>query len=141
MKRYRFLYGAFLFAMFIPAEVGHSQTMSYADAITALAGACGGDIKKHCKGVNLGNNAIQTCLQENQAKVSASCNATVTDVVASIQRRQAAQANVASICRGDVARLCKGVKPGEAHLLGCLLKAAGVVSDKCNEAITDAGWR
>ncbi|WP_412535173.1 cysteine rich repeat-containing protein [Mesorhizobium sp. BAC0120] len=141
MKSYRFLCGAFLFTLFIPIEVGHAQTISYADAITTLSQACGADIKKHCKGVNLGNNAIQSCLQENQAKVSPTCTATLAQVGASIQKRQAAQANVASICRGDAARHCKGVQPGEAHLLGCLLKAERVVTDECNQAITDAGWR
>lgn len=141
MRKYRFLCSVFLFALFIPIEVGHSQTISYADAITTLAKECGADIKRHCKGINLGNNGIQNCLQENRARVSPTCTATITEVVASIQRRQAAQANVASICRRDIDRLCQGVKPGEAHLLNCLLKATRVVSDKCNEAITDAGWR
>lgn len=141
LKRYRLLYGAFLFALCVPIEVGHAETISYADAISTLAETCGADIKKHCKGVSLANNGIQNCLQQNQAKISPTCTATVTEVVASIQQRQAAQANAVKICDGDIARRCGGVQPGKAHILGCLLKAESTITKKCNDAITDAGWR
>ena len=62
-------------------------------------------------------------------------------MLASIQQRLQAQVNATKVCRDDVARRCDGVVPGEAHLLTCLLKAKNVVSSKCNQAITDAGWR
>lgn len=60
--------------------------MSYADAVTALAKDCGSDIKKVCKGLNLGNNQIQDCLQKNEGKVSPTCTSTLGQVTTSIQR-------------------------------------------------------
>jgi hypothetical protein len=139
-KRSDALFGAALAVLLLPG-VACAETISFADAVSTLAKACGADIKKHCKGVNLANNAIQQCLQQNQAAVSPTCTSTVTEVSASIQQRLAAQAAVTEVCRHDAAQLCKGIKQGEAHLLGCLLKASGAVGDKCNQAITDAGWR
>jgi hypothetical protein len=125
----------------LASTASHANTISYADAVTTLAQDCGADIKKHCKGLNLGNGRIQSCLEQNQAKVSPTCTATMTAVVASIRQRQAAQAAVPELCSHDAAQLCKGVKGGEAHVLGCLVKAAEAVGDRCNAAITDAGWR
>jgi hypothetical protein len=118
-----------------------AATISYADAVTELAAHCGADIKKLCKGLNLGNNRIRDCLAQNSAQVSPQCTATLAEVMTSITQRQLAQTRVATVCRDDAARRCQGVVPGEAHLLSCLLKAQKSVSAKCNTAITDAGWR
>jgi len=120
---------------------GHAATISYADAMTQLAASCGADIKKLCKGLNLGGGRIKTCLQQNAAQVSQPCNATLASVLASVQARQKAQASVAKLCRNDANRLCNGVKADDAHLLTCVIKASRSVSKKCNAAITDAGWR
>jgi phage-related minor tail protein len=130
-----------LLALLLGVGSARAETISFADAVSTLAQACGADIKKHCKGINLANNGIGNCLRENQSKVSPTCTSTLAEVTASIKQRLAAQAAVVQICRGDAARLCKGVKGGEAHLLGCLLKASDVVGDTCDQAITDAGWR
>jgi ATP-dependent protease ClpP protease subunit len=105
-----------------------------------LAKDCGADIKKLCKGVNLGNNEIQNCLQKHQAKVSTTCISTAASVTASIRQRLAAQASVFKVCAGHARQLCKGVV-GEAHILQCLIKTERIDGAECNEAITDAGWR
>jgi hypothetical protein len=123
------------------ATAADAATISYADAVTQLAASCGADIQKLCKGLNLGNNRIRNCLVQKEAQVSPQCKTTMASVTVSIQQRQAAQASVTKVCRNDAARLCQGVVPGEAHILDCLLKASRRVSDKCNQAITDAGWR
>jgi hypothetical protein len=120
---------------------GHAATISYADAMTQLAASCGADIKKICKGLNLGGGRIKNCLQKNAAQVSQPCNATLASVITSIQAREKAQASVTSVCKNDANRLCNGVKLGDAHMLTCLVKASGAVSRKCNDAITNAGWR
>ncbi|MEQ1941631.1 hypothetical protein ABMA32_04325 [Mesorhizobium sp. VNQ89] len=117
-----------------------AQTISYADAMTVLARGCGPDVKKFCKGLNLGNNEIRNCLEGNQAEVSPQCTATLASVTASIERRLAAQASVFKVCAGNVKQHCKGVV-GEVHILQCLIKTERIDSEKCNQAITDAGWR
>ena len=89
--------------------LGRAQTISYADAVTVLARDCGADIKKHCRGLNLGNNEIRNCLEQNQAKVSPTCTSTLAGVTALIQQRLAAQASVFKVCSGRAKQLCKGV--------------------------------
>lgn len=132
--------GAMMVAALFAAGAAQAQTISFADAATVLARDCGADIKKLCKGVNLGNNQIEACLEKHQAKVSPACVSTMTEVTASIAQRLAAQTSVFKVCGADAATLCKGVK-GEAHVLQCLIKTERVDGQKCNQAITDAGWR
>jgi hypothetical protein len=140
MNRLGYLSGAIVLASLAFAGAGRADTMSYADAVTTLAKDCGSDIKKVCKGLNLGNNEIQNCLRKNAAKVSPTCTSTLTAVTASIQHRQAAQTGFFKICAHDAAQYCKGMK-GEGNILACLLKTKRIDNGKCNDAITDAGWR
>lgn len=120
--------------------VGMAQTISYADAMTMLAKDCGADVKKYCRGLNLGNNEIRNCLEGNQGEVSPQCTSTLAAVAVSIERRLAAQASVFKICAGNANQHCKGVV-GEVHILQCLIKTERIDNAKCNQAITDAGWR
>jgi len=48
------------------AGTASAQTMSYADAVDQLARACGTDLAKYCKGIELGGR-LKTCLDANQA--------------------------------------------------------------------------
>jgi hypothetical protein len=135
------VFGGAVVVMFLALTgPGLAQTISYADAVTVLADDCGADIKKHCRGLNLGNNEIRNCLEQNQAKVSPTCTSTLASVVVSIQRRLEAQASVFKVCAGRAKQLCKGVV-GEVHILQCLIKTERIDGEKCNQAITDAGWR
>jgi hypothetical protein len=138
--RLSILGGAILMASLALPGLGRAQTISYADAITVLAKDCGADIKKHCSGLNLGNNEIRNCLEQNQAKVSPTCTSTLASVVTSIQTRLEAQASVFKVCAGRAKQLCKGVV-GEEHILQCLIKTERLDGEKCNDAITNAGWR
>ena len=136
----RFRSGLLSLALLAMTGLAEAQTISFADAVTVLAKECGADIKKHCAGVNLGDNAIQHCLAKHSAQVSPGCTSTLDTVTASISKRLAAQASVMKVCEHSAAQYCKGVK-GEAHILTCLLKTERVDNAKCNQAITDAGWR
>ncbi|MTI44333.1 hypothetical protein E1178_12020 [Roseibium hamelinense] len=118
-----------------------AQTVGFADAIKILSVSCGKDIEAHCKNANLGNNEIGQCLEQNQSKISAQCNADRVRVTALIQERLAAQAAAPKLCDRDAQQYCKLVKPGAGHVLRCLLKAQPSVSNKCNEAIDLAGYR
>jgi Cysteine rich repeat len=131
--------GVALIGLLLPTGPILADTMSYADSMIALAQQCGSDIKRHCNGVNL--DEVQACLQKNSGKISAGCTQAVPEVAAALQQREAAQASFAQACGNDANRLCKGVTKGNAHILGCLLKASHAATAKCNQAITDAGWR
>ncbi|KSV87455.1 hypothetical protein N184_31035 [Sinorhizobium sp. GL28] len=122
------------------ATVGRAETISYADAVSLLANDCESDIRKYCKGLNLGAGRIQTCLEQNEGKVSPACTVTLANVITSIRQRQAAQSSFATICKHDIAQYCKSVK-GEGNVLSCLNKATRVNEGQCGRAIIDAGWR
>jgi hypothetical protein len=131
--------GVFLLGL-APLSVAKADTLSYADAVTKLAQDCGGDIKKLCAGLNLGNGRIADCLETNSSKVSPVCKGSLSNVVVSISQREQAQIAYEKVCKHDMAQRCSGVK-GDGYILACLIKAEKHVGKACNQAITDAGWR
>jgi hypothetical protein len=133
----------FLAVVFIIGGIGTSiaQTMSYADAVQQLATACGADLRKYCKGVELGGGKLKGCLDANQARVSPQCQQTRLAVYASISRRAAAQRDIGDICSADINRLC-GTSHADAHLVECLVSVSpAALSPQCNQTFTDTGWR
>jgi len=118
-----------------------AQTMSFADAITQLAAACGGDVAKYCKGVELGRGQLKACLDNNSGRLSPRCAQTRDTVYASISRRIQAQRSIGSVCSADIARLC-GVYPADGNLVTCLKGVMpSAISPACNQTFTDTGWR
>ncbi len=134
------LIGAAAIALIAWTGAAKADTISYADAITVLAKDCGADIRKFCKGMNLGNNRIADCLAQNSAKVSPTCTTTLASVAASIQKREQAQSSYKKVCATDMARRCNGVK-GDGYILACLAGKTKTVSNQCSQTISDAGWR
>ena len=122
---------------------GSAATISYAEAARTLTAACGADISAYCKGVKPGGDRLQDCLFQNGDKVSRQCQQTYVAVLESLAVRAKAQANVPRLCESDAERLCEGFRVGEARILRCLTRKDNVrkVTKKCNQAITDAGWR
>jgi len=118
-----------------------AETMSYAEAIDRLAAACGRDVVKYCKGVELGGGKLKACLDGHQNVLSPQCQQTRAVVYASISRRIAAQRDIGNICEPDILRLC-GTSHADAHLVECLLSVSpAAISPACNQAFTDTGWR
>lgn len=129
--------------MFLIGMIGTSiaQTLSYADAIDQLAAACGKDVRKYCRGVELGGGHLKACLDANAVRMSAPCQQARMVVYASIARRAAAQRNIGDICEADIERLC-GTSHADAHLVECLLSVSPTaMSPRCSQAFTDTGWR
>src|SRR5689334_16721438 len=83
-------FGALLAAMLSTAAA--AQTMSYAQAGALIAKSCGKDIERYCSTINVGGGALKDCLTSDQAKVSPKCVADYRTVVASLDKRAAAQA-------------------------------------------------
>ncbi|MGV1792995.1 cysteine rich repeat-containing protein [Rhizobium sp. A37_96] len=140
MRKTGRLFCGFLLAGMVSAGIARAETISYADAVTTLAKDCGADIKKLCKGVNLGSGRVADCLKQNAAKVSPTCTASLSNVTTSIQQREDAQTAYEKVCAHDMAQHCRGIK-GDGYILACLIKTQRLVGNKCNQAITDAGWR
>lgn len=150
MYRLKLIAAAALVALIGLSAAAHraeAQTVGYADAIRILAKSCGKDIETHCKKANIGNFGIQKCLQANAPKISATCKADYARVYQLLQARHAAQEAVPSLCSRDAQQLCSLTTGGsvgfqqKGALFKCLLKAEPSVSKRCNEAITDAGYR
>ncbi|MBA5778793.1 hypothetical protein H2509_16835 [Stappia sp. F7233] len=141
MRRTTRILAAFSVAAGLGVGAASAETIGFAEAIKILGASCGADIEKYCKNVNLGGGRIQQCLVENEAKVSAQCKTDYAGVFALLQQRFAAQAAVEKVCNRDTQQYCKLTKPGKGNILKCLLKAEPSVSAKCNQAITDAGYR
>ena len=118
-----------------------AQTIGYGEAIRGLTAACGADIEKHCKGVKPGGGAISACLAKNN--ISTGCAATFEAAFVLLAKRVAAQEAAPQICEADAKRLCSNFREGRARILRCLIRNDNIrkVSNKCNQAITDAGWR
>ena len=92
--------------------------MSYAEAISQLAAACGRDVAKYCRGVPLGGG-LKNCLDGHASVLSPVCAQTRATVYDSIGRRAAAQRSIGEICEPDIERLC-GTSHADAHLVECL---------------------
>jgi hypothetical protein len=117
-----------------------SQTMSYTDAMQRLARTCGSDIRKHCKGANLGGEQVKNCLIANQAKISPSCKTGWSAVFASLQKRAVAQATIMKACEPDIRRFCGGVEAMDGNILECMTMAQKRISSVCRQTARDAGW-
>jgi hypothetical protein len=127
--------------LFVISGIGTvcAQTMSYADAISQLASACGRDVAKYCRGIPL-SGALKSCLDGHAAVLSPGCSQTRAAVYDSISRRAAAQRNIGDVCGADIERLC-GTSHADAHLVECLKMTSPVaISPRCNQAFLDTGW-
>jgi hypothetical protein len=108
---------------------------------TAVALACGKEIKKQCSGSRVDPglmgadrtaapvvNSVLGCFQKSQEKLSARCAALAMNVV--------------RMCDSDAARLCSGVVAGpQGNIVGCLTMARHMVSSQCNAALDAAFLR
>jgi hypothetical protein len=108
---------------------------------TAVALACGKEIKKQCSGSRVDPgligadrtaapvvNSVLGCFQKSQEKLSARCAALAMNVV--------------HMCDSDAARLCSGVVAGpQGNIVGCLTMAKHMVSSQCNAALDAAFLR
>ena len=126
------------FALFASAQ---AQTVSYAEAADRLAAACGKDIDEYCRGVNLGSGRMKNCLSQNRDGISADCKETYTQIFTLIEKRAQARTAVLKLCDVEIRKLCSGVAKGDGQVLECILTASAGVSRRCNQAITDAGYR
>jgi hypothetical protein len=99
--------------------------VAQAKSRSAVAVACGKELKKQCSGVAVAANNMLECLQKSQ-----------------VSRRCAGLAhNVVRMCDRGAVQLCQGVVAGQDNILGCLITAKGSVSSQCNAAIDAAFLR
>lgn len=122
--------------------VAQAQTIGYGDAMRTLVKACGPAIEKHCPGYVV-DEGLEQCFDQNISAISADCIATLLDTKAMLAQREADQANAVEVCLPDARRLCSNYNVGRGAMLTCLTRVdiRPKVSNRCNQAITAAGWR
>lgn len=72
--------------------------------------------------------------------MSAQCKATYFKAFEAIQKRIAARVTVANACQREIVKLCSGSTKETSKSIPCLITASGV-STRCQQAISDAGYR
>jgi hypothetical protein len=122
-------------AILISANVAQAQDNPKKNR-TAVALACGKEIKKLCSGgavgvpmgVPVGANSVLDCFQKSQERLSARCAALANNVFRS--------------CDRDAAQFCQGIVAGsQGNIVGCLTMAKHMVSSQCNAALDAAFLR
>jgi hypothetical protein len=121
-------------------SLASAETMSFGDAAAILGKSCRKDIEDNCRGVNFDSTRLKDCLYRNQDSMSAQCKADYGRAFDAIQKRIAARAVVARSCEYEIVKKCHGTAKEASKSLGCLL-ATPTVSARCNQSISDAGYR
>ena len=131
--------------------------------VSAIRSACRSDYPKVCAGVLTGGAAALQCLENNKAKLSASCERAVAAVsgggAAAAPAKEGTTAAapgaapaprvivlrpmrpreelfvLRSACGGDVRSVCGGVPPGGGRILQCLAQNAGSLSPACQDVL------
>ena len=93
--------------------------VAFAD--TSTPKPCQADVKKLCKNVKPAHGAVLICLEQNAAKVSQACQASLTDKAQAVE----------TACKPDLDQFCKDVQHGEGRLLQCLAKNEAGLSADC----------
>jgi hypothetical protein len=106
-----------------------------------LQSNCDKEIKRHCKGVPVGQGRVLACLYAFGSKLSAKCEDAVLASSERLSVATTALANVKKMCEPDAKRLCNGVAMGSGNLVGCLTRAKGSVSGQCNDTLDAAFLR
>lgn len=123
----------------VPAVAAAQDTP--AQWTTFIRGACGKEIKAHCRGVPSGQGRILACLYAFQNRLSPKCEDAVLASSERLTVAIAALANVRRICEPDAKRLCSGVALGNGNMIGCLTRAQRSVSAACNDTLDAAFLR
>lgn len=91
---------------------------------------CAVDVKQFCADLPPQSGRVQSCLRQNEARLSPACKAKRASVAS---RFRAIFQEFAVACQGDARRLCSEVKPGKGQVLACLLRQQDDLSSACRD--------
>jgi hypothetical protein len=100
---------------------------------------CKKEFQIYCKDVKPGEGRLLACLYAHEDKLSGRCEYALYDAAAQLQRAIAALTYVANECKDDLKVFCSSVKPGEGRLARCIDKNKDKITERCKQAIKDAG--
>jgi hypothetical protein len=86
--------------------------------------ACHVDGAKLCPGIPAGDGRLLRCLAEHREQLSRACSQQTEQIRGAVD-------DLDKACQHDVETVCKGVTPGQGHLLACLRDHAAQLSPSC----------
>lgn len=128
------------------------------EQIGAIRHSCRSDYIEHCSHVPTGGAAALSCLQRNEAQLSAACRQAVAAVGGGGARGGAMAQGGGSApgagmppqgggggaaelfreeCGPDVRRICRGVLPGGGRTIACLAENRASLSPACRQALME----
>ena len=110
-------------------------------ALDTFSEGCQQELTTFCKDVTPGEGRIIACLYAFQDKVSPSCEYALYDSIGQLDRTLTNLSYAVGECRDDLKAYCSEIKPGEGRLLDCLVSNENRVSNRCNYALKDVGYK
>ena len=110
-------------------------------ALDTFTEGCQKELTTFCKDVTPGEGRILACLYAFQDKLTPRCEYALYDSVVQLDRTLNNLSYAVTECRNDLEKLCSEIKPGEGRLLECLNKNEDQVSQRCNTALQDVGYK
>jgi cysteine rich repeat protein len=95
-------------------------------------GPCSDDLKKFCARTRAGDGRIAKCMADHFRELRPSCQATV-------QAALDKQGKMATACKAEAQKFCKGIRPGEGRILSCLKGRESDLSPACAAEFKRAG--
>lgn len=135
------IFSLVLVASMFAASWAGAETVRFEEAAAIVGTSCAKEIDASCRGVNFDSIRLKDCLARNDDTISPQCKADYPRAFDAIQKRLAARAAVRKICDRDLAKVCGGVQKDEAKALECILTATRGLSPRCNQSISEAGYR
>ena len=87
-------------------------------------GPCSNDLKKYCARVKPGDGRIAKCMADHFREITPGCQSTVQAALDKL-------GSVATACKAEAQKFCKGIRPGEGRILSCLKGRQSDLSPAC----------
>lgn len=110
-------------------------------ALDTFTEGCQQELSSFCKDVTPGEGRILACLYAFQDKLTPRCEYALYDSMSQLDRTLTNLSYAVSECRDDLKSFCAEIKPGEGRLLDCLNRHEDKISNRCNYALKDVGYK
>lgn len=142
MKRSLFLTTLILAALVFSAVATESPVKEgLQGAVDTFTDGCQQELTTFCKDVTPGEGRILACLYAFQDKLTPRCEYALYDSMSQLDRTLTNLSYAISECRSDLETYCAEIKPGEGRLLDCLNRNETKISNRCNYALKDVGYK
>ncbi len=118
-----------------------AQAFAQQELVDSVEKGCMKELNRYCKKVTPGEGRLLACLYAHNDKLSGKCEYALYDAAVQLERAVAALTYVANECENDLEKYCANVPAGEGRLLACLDKNEKKVSNRCKQAVKEAGLK